>query len=146
MDLVNSAGQNKWVIGSSEKTNGASGAFVSNDPSTQSITSPQTINSVIYLYKDVLVPENATSIAVSFKFKNPTATNTPPRVFFVKTSDFPGTPQTNLKYSDYSTLTKVLANESNWVQYTNSDPLVNDRVATFTSRTLVPGRKLQDYF
>jgi hypothetical protein len=80
--------QNSWIIGTAVKTDGTYGAYVSNSASTQAITSPQNTNSAIYLYKDVVVPANASTISLSFKFKNPINTTNPPRVFFAKTSEF----------------------------------------------------------
>jgi hypothetical protein len=138
--------QNKWFIGNAEKTDGGFGAFVSNDANNQAITSPQSASAVIYLYKDVIVPANASSITLSFKFKNPTSTTVPPRVFFAKTSLFEPTPRTTVIYSDITTITKVLANEQNWEPYTNSNPLVNDRTVTFSSRTLEPGESYRIMF
>ncbi|GAB2626394.1 hypothetical protein GCM10026987_24530 [Belliella aquatica] len=139
-------GENKWFIGTAEKTNGQFGAYVSNNIETQSLTSPQSVNAVIYMYKDVVVPSNTSSISLSFNFKNPSNSNTPPRVFFAKTSSFDPVPRTNLIYSNITAITKVLANEQNWEPYTNSDPLVQDRLVTFTSRTLEPGESYRILF
>ncbi len=138
--------QNKWFIGGAVKNSGTSGAYVSNSVSSQAITSPQNVNAVIYLYKDVVIPANASSISLSFAFKNPINTSNPPRVFFAKTSLFDPVPSTNLIYSDYTTISKVLANQQNWSSYTNPNPLVQDRLVTYTSRKLEPGETYRILF
>ena len=74
--------ENKWFIGGAVKNSGASGAYVSNNVNTQTLTAAQSVSSNIYLYKDVVVPANASSISLSFSFKNPINTTNPPRVFF----------------------------------------------------------------
>ncbi|MFD2529257.1 MBG domain-containing protein, partial [Polaribacter marinaquae] len=140
------SGENKWFIGNAEKSSGEFGAYVSDNTITQSLTTPQSVNAVIYLYKDVVVPANASSISMSFKFKNESVSDKPPRVFFAKTSLFEPTPRTNVIYSDYTTITKVLNNEQNWEPYTNTDPLVNDRQVTFSSRNLEPGESYRIMF
>jgi len=145
--IVNAAdAENKWVIGDAEKSSGASGAFVSDNLITQNITSPQSQNRVIYLYKDVLVPNNASSISLSFKFKNESNTTSPPRVFFSETAQFPFNFQNNMLFNDYATLTTVLANKSNWESYTNPEPLVQDRVVTYNSKVLKPGKSYRIVF
>ncbi|MEN8889742.1 MAG: FG-GAP-like repeat-containing protein, partial [Wenyingzhuangia sp.] len=145
--IVNhSTGENKWVIGEAEKTNGNFGAYVSNNTDNQLLTTPQNANAVIYMYKDVIVPSNASSISLSFKFKNTSASNKPPRVFFAKTSFFEPNPRTNVIYSDFTTITKVLNNTQSWEPYTNFNPLVEDRTVTFTSRELEPGESYRVMF
>jgi len=140
------SGENKWFIGNAEKSSGEFGAYVSDNANTQSLTAPQSVNAVIYLYKDVVVPANVSSISLSFMFKNESISNKPPRVFFAKTSFFEPSPRTNVIYSEYTTITKVLNNEQNWEPYTNSDPLVEDRQMTFSSRTLEPGESYRIMF
>lgn len=138
--------QNKWFIGGAVKNSGSNGAYVSSSELNQSITSPQDVNAVIYLYKDVVVPANASSISLSFTFKNPVNTTNPPRIFFAKTSLFDPVPRTNLIYNNFTTIDKVLANEQNWATYTNTDPLVQDRQITYTSRKLEPGESYRILF
>ncbi|MDP4742958.1 MAG: hypothetical protein NWR91_05815, partial [Schleiferiaceae bacterium] len=137
--------QNKWFIGGAVKNSGSNGAYVSNSVSSQAITSPQNANSIIYLYKDVVVPANASSITLSFSFRNASVTTTPPRVFFAKTSEF-AAPATNAIYSNVTTLNRVLSNTPAWTAYTNPNPLAQDRQVTFTSRNLEPGESYRILF
>jgi gliding motility-associated-like protein len=138
-------GENKWFIGGAVKNSGSNGAYVSNNPTTQTLTAAQAGNNLIYLYKDVVVPANASSISLSFSFKNPINTTNPPRVFFAKTSEFIA-PSTTGTYTNVTTLTRVLANEQNWINYTNPNPLVQDRQVTYTSRNLEPGESYRILF
>jgi hypothetical protein len=137
--------ENKWFIGGAVKNSGASGAYVSNNVNTQTLTAAQSASSNIYLYKDVVVPANASSISLSFSFKNPINTTNPPRVFFAKTSEFVA-PSTSATYTNVTTITRVLANEQNWINYTNPNPLVQDRQVTYTSRNLEPGESYRILF
>ncbi len=143
--LNHPTGENKWFIGGAVKNSGSNGAYVSNNPSTQTLTPAQAGNNLIYLYKDVVVPANASSISLSFSFRNPINTTNPPRVFFAKTSEFIA-PSTTGTYTNVTTLTRVLANEQNWINYTNTNPLVQDRQVTYTSRNLEPGESYRILF
>ena len=137
--IVNAAQINKWYVGSTVKSAGSSGAYVSNTPSIQSITTEQGANSTIYIYKDFVVPANATSISISFKYKNGVITSNPPRCLFLRTDAFSSGMPTDSKYNADAAFRTVLSNSANWTPYTNSNPLITDRTVSFTSNTLVPG-------
>jgi len=67
--FLNGIQANQWQVGPAVKSAGSNGAYVSNNASTQTLTSPQAGNSIVYMYKDIAVPSNATSINLSFKWK-----------------------------------------------------------------------------
>ena len=66
--ILNTNNVNKWIVGASEKSAGTKGAYISDNNNTNTLTNPQVGNSRIYLYKDVVIPLNATSISISFKY------------------------------------------------------------------------------
>ncbi|MBP6093722.1 MAG: VCBS repeat-containing protein, partial [Cytophagaceae bacterium] len=141
--FLNGIQANKWQVGAAEKTAGSSGAYVSNNVNTQTLTSPQEGNSIVYMYKDIFVPSRATSIQVSFKWKNPDGSAFPPRVFFMPVSDLQYLP-TGADFYRTNTVafSTFLQNQSNWQTYTNSNPLQNDRDAvylTYGGYNLKPG-------
>jgi len=138
--------ENKWFIGGAVKNSGSNGAYVSNQASSQTLTARQTVNSVIYLYKDVVVPANASSITLSFSFRNASLTTNPPRVFFAKTSAFAAAADIHAGYSNVITLNRVLTNTPVWTTYANPNPLSQDRQVTFTSRNLEPGESYRVLF
>lgn len=137
--------ENKWFIGGAVRNSGSNGAYVSNVASSQTLTGRQSVNSTIYLYKDVVVPANASSITLSFSFRNASLTTNPPRIFFAKTSEFVA-PSTTAKYTDVTTINRVLANTPSWTSYTNPNPLSQDRQVSFTSRNLEPGESYRVLF
>lgn len=132
--FLNGIQANQWQVGAAVKTAGSSGAYVSNNASTQALTSPQAGNSIVYMYKDVTVPSNATSINLSFKWKNPDGSSFPPRVLFLPSSDLQYLPTGGDFYRTNTTaFATFLQNQSAWQTYTNSDPLRNDRDAVYLS-------------
>ncbi|MHA8075267.1 Ig-like domain-containing protein [Aquirufa sp. TARAVU-A1A] len=141
--FLNGIQANQWQVGPAVKSAGSNGAYVSNNASTQTLTSPQAGNSIVYMYKDITVPTNATSINLSFKWKNPDGSTFPPRVLFMPVSDLQYLPTGGDFYrTSTSALTTFLQNQSTWQTYTNSDPLQNDRTSTylfFTGYNLKPG-------
>lgn len=141
--FLNGIQANQWQVGPAVKSAGSNGAYVSNNASTQTLTSPQAGNSIVYMYKDIAVPSNATSINLSFKWKNPDGSSFPPRVLFMPVSDLQYLPTGGDFYrTSTSALTTFLQNQSTWQTYTNSDPLQNDRTSTylfFTGYNLKPG-------
>ena len=137
--------ENKWFLGGAERHSGSNGAYVSNVASSQTLTGRQSVNSTIYLYKDVVVPANASSITLSFSFRNASLTTNPARILFAKTSEFVA-PSTTAKYTDVTTINRVLANTPAWTSYTNPNPLSQDRQVSFTSRNLEPGESYRVLF
>ncbi|MDT8886299.1 putative Ig domain-containing protein [Aquirufa sp. LEPPI-3A] len=132
--FLNGIQANQWQVGPAVKTAGSNGAYVSNNANTQTLTSPQAGNSVIYMYKDITVPTNATSIQLSFKWKNPDGSTFPPRVMFLPASDLQNLPTAGDFYrTSASAFTTFLQSQTNWQTYTNSNPLQNDRDATYLS-------------
>mgnify|MGYP000411443009 CR=1 FL=1 len=132
--FLNGIQANKWQVGSAVKSAGTSGAYVSNNVNTQALTSPQDGSSIVYMYKDVVVPSNATSIQVSFKWKNPDGSSFPPRVLFLPASELQNLPTGGDFYrSNTAAFATFLQNQSNWQSYTNSNPLQNDRDAVYLS-------------
>jgi len=130
--FLNGIQANKWQVGSAVKSAGSSGAYVSNNINTQSLTSPQDGSSIVYMYKDVVVPSNATSIQVSFKWKNPDGSAFPPRVLFMPATDLQYLPTGGDFYRTNTTaFATFLQNQSGWQTYTNSNPLQNDRDASY---------------
>ncbi len=144
--LLNTSNVNKWVIGTAQKTAGTSGAFVSNNNSTNTITNPQATNGKIYLYKDVIVPLNATAITVSFKYKDAGTDAAPPRCLFERTAAFPALPTDGASYLVGAEFLTYLNNQTGWVTYTNSDPFTTDRPATYSSAPLIPGQSYRIVF
>ncbi|MFM6938653.1 MAG: hypothetical protein ACKOXH_13385, partial [Aquirufa sp.] len=132
--FLNGIQSNQWQVGSAVKTAGSNGAYVSNNASTQTLTSPQAASSIIYMYKDITVPSNATSIQLSFKWKNPDGSAFPPRVLFMPASDLQYLPTGADFYRNSSTaFTTFLQNQTNWQTYTNNSPLENDRTVNYTT-------------
>ena len=132
--FLNGIQANQWQVGPAVKSAGSNGAYVSNNASTQTLTSPQAGNSIVYMYKDIAVPSNATSINLSFKWKNPDGSSFPPRVLFMPVSDLQYLPTGGDFYrTSTSALTAFLQNQSGWQTYTNSNPLQNDRAASYLS-------------
>ena len=130
--FLNGIQANQWQVGSAVKSAGSSGAYVSNNASTQALTSPQAGSSIVYMYKDIAVPSNATSIQLSFKWKNPDGSSFPPRVLFMPVSDLQYLPTGGDFYRSSTTaFTTFLQNQSTWQTYTNSNPLQNDRNSTY---------------
>ena len=144
--ILNTNNVNKWVIGGAEKTAGSSGAYVSNNNSTNTITNPQASNSRIYIYKDVIVPLNATTISISFKYKNAGIDSPGPRCLFEPTAACPPLPTNGYTYLVGSEFLTFLNNSTNWVTYTNASPLSNDRSLTYTSEPLTPGQSYRIVF
>ncbi len=144
--ILNTSNVNKWVVGTAEKSAGTSGAFISNNNSSNTITNPQATNSKIYIYKDVIVPSNASSIVVSFKYKNAGTDVPAPRCLFERTSAFPALPTDGNSVLNGGEFLTVLNNSSNWVTYTNSDPFSTDRPATYSSAPLIPGTSYRIVF
>jgi hypothetical protein len=144
--VLNTSNVNKWIIGSSEKSLGEKGAYVSSDNSTNTIVNPQDSNSRIYIYKDVIVPLNATSISISFKYKNAGADAPKPRCLFELTSSFPTMPTDGSKLIVGAEFATFLNNSTNWTTYTNNSPLSSDRLLTYTSSQLIPGESYRIVF
>ena len=137
--ILNTSNINKWIVSAAEKTAGASGAFISNNNSANTITNPQAANSKIYIYKDVIVPLNASSITVSFKYKNAGIDVPAPRCMFERTSVFPTLPTDGNSSLIGGEFLTVLNNNAAWVTYTNTNPFTTDRPATYSSAPLMPG-------
>ncbi len=130
--FLNGIQANQWQVGSAVKSAGSSGAYVSNNANTQALTSPQAGSSIVYMYKDIVVPSNATSIQLSFKWKNPDGSSFPPRVLFMPASDLQYLPTgADFYRSNTTAFTTFLQNQSAWQSYTNSNPLQNDRNSTY---------------
>jgi hypothetical protein len=144
--ILNTSNVNKWIVGSNESTAGSKGAYVSNDNSTNTITNPQTTNSKIYIYKDVIVPLNATSISISFKYKNSGFDNPAPRCLFELTSACPPLPTNGASMLVGSEFATFLNNATNWTTYTNNQPFSSDRPITYTSEQLIPGESYRIVF
>jgi hypothetical protein len=137
--ILNTTNVNKWIVGSTTKSAGSMGAYISNDNSANAITNPQASNSRIYIYKDVVVPNNANSITISFKYKNAGTDAPAPRCMFALANSFPPLPTDGATYLVGAEFATVLNNASNWVTYNNTNPLSSDRPVTYTSQTLIPG-------
>ncbi|MEN9730416.1 MAG: hypothetical protein RLZ91_1534, partial [Bacteroidota bacterium] len=141
--FLNGIQANQWQVGAAVKSAGSSGAYVSNNANTQALTSPQAGSSIVYMYKDIVVPSNATSIQVSFKWKNPDGSSFPPRVLFLPATDLQYLPTGGDFYRTNSTaFATFLQNQSSWQTYTNSNPLQSDRDAiylTYGGYNLKPG-------
>ncbi|MFZ4400637.1 MAG: putative Ig domain-containing protein, partial [Bacteroidales bacterium] len=144
--ILNTSNVNKWMVGTSEKSAGTSGAYISNNNITNTVTNPQTTNSKIYIYKDVIVPANATSISISFKYKNAGTDNPPPRCMFERTAAFPALPTNGNSSLIGAEFLTVLNNNSNWVTYNNSLPFSTDRPLTYSSAPLIPGTSYRIVF
>lgn len=144
--ILNTSNVNKWIVGDQEKTAGNYGAYISNNYLDNTITNPQDSNSRIYIYKDVIVPLNATSISISFKYKN-AGTDTPaPRCLFELTSACPALPTNGASQLFGSEFATYLNNSSNWTTYTNASPLSSDRLLTYVSEDLIPGQSYRIVF
>ncbi|MEI6695395.1 MAG: FG-GAP-like repeat-containing protein, partial [Bacteroidota bacterium] len=144
--ILNTSNVNKWIIGTGQSTAGSLGAYISNNNSSNAITNPQVTNSKIYIYKDVIVPLNASSITVSFKYKNAGSDVPAPRCMFERTSAFPNMPtdgNTRLNGAEFLT---VLNNSAGWLTYTNANPFTTDRPATYSSAPLIPGTSYRIVF
>jgi hypothetical protein len=137
--ILNTTNVNKWIVGTAAKSAGSSGAYISNNNSASAITNPQASNSRVYIYKDVIVPNNANSISISFKYKNSGTDAPAPRCMFALASAFPALPTDGSSYLVGAEFATVLNNASNWVTYNNTSPLSSDRPITYTSQTLIPG-------
>lgn len=144
--ILNTSNVNKWIVGSSETTAGTKGAYVSNNNATNTITNPQASNSKIYIYKDVIVPLNASSIAISFKYKNLGIDTPAPRCLFELTSACPPLPTNGASMLVGSEFATFLNNATNWTTYTNSQPFSADRPITYTSEQLIPGESYRIIF
>ena len=144
--VVNTSNVNKWVIGSAGKTLGTNGAFVSDNGTTNTVTNPQTTNSRIYIYKDVVVPLNASSISLSFKYKNSGNDVPKPRCLFALASSFPALPTNGNSYIVGAEFATYLSNATNWNTYTNDAPMSLDRLLTYTSENLIPGETYRVVF
>jgi len=144
--VVNTSNVNKWVIGGAGKVSGNNGAFVSDNGTTNTITNPQASNSKIYIYKDVVVPPNASSISLSFKYKNAVNNAPKPRCLFALASGFPPLPTSGNQTIVGAEFATYLSNASNWTTYTNNAPLSSDRLLTYTSEDLIPGETYRVVF
>ena len=144
--VVNTSNVNKWVIGGAGKVSGNNGAFVSDNGTTNTITNPQASNSKIYIYKDVVVPSNASSISLSFKYKNAANNDPKPRCLFALASGFPPLPTSGNQTIVGAEFATYLSNASNWTTYTNNAPLSSDRLLTYTSEDLIPGETYRVVF
>jgi hypothetical protein len=144
--ILNTSNVNKWIIGTSEKTSGNNGAYVSNNNSTNTITNPQSSNSKIYIYKDVIVPSNAYSISLSFKYKNAGNNDPKPRCLFALASAFPTLPTSGYQTIVGAEFATFLSNATNWTTYSNDTPLSTDRLVTYTSEQLIPGETYRVVF
>lgn len=149
-NIVNGSQANIWRIGPVEKTAGANGAYVSDNPTTQNILSPQAGSSVIYMYKDVTVPANATSISLSFKYKNSLASSTyPPRCMFVPARFFNGftfSTDGTTYLASWTAFATTLLNNPTWATYVNPNPLSSDRNIGYTATDLEPGQSYRIIF
>ena len=144
--IVNTANVNKWVVGGAGKVTGSNGAFVSDNGTTNTVTNPQATNSKIYIYKDVVVPLNATSISISFKYKNSGNDVPKPRCLFELTSACPALPTNGASSLVGSEFATFLSNSSNWITYSNNAPFTSDRLVTYTSGNLIPGESYRIVF
>jgi hypothetical protein len=144
--ILNTSNVNKWIVGDVEKTAGVKGAYVSNNNSANSITNPQASNSKIYIYKDVVVPSNAYSISLSFKYKNAGNNDPKPRCLFALASAFPPLPTGGNQMLVGAEFATFLSNATNWTTYTNDTPLSTDRLVTYTSQQLIPGETYRVVF
>ncbi|KAI9549914.1 hypothetical protein GHT06_004499 [Daphnia sinensis] len=144
--ILNTSNVNKWIVGEGEKTAGVKGAYVSNNNSINSITNPQSSNSKIYIYKDVIVPSNAYSISLSFKYKNAGNNDPKPRCLFALASAFPPLPTGGNQMIVGAEFATFLNNATNWTTYTNDTPLSTDRLVTYTSQQLIPGETYRVVF
>ncbi|MEI7526733.1 MAG: hypothetical protein WCJ95_20460, partial [Mariniphaga sp.] len=113
--LLNTSNVNKWMVGSSVKSAGSMGAYISDNNSTNTVTNPQSTNSKVYIYKDVIVPLNATSISISFKYKNGGTDSPPPRCLFEKTASFPALPTDGYYQIVGAEFLTFLNNSASWV-------------------------------
>jgi CHU_C Type IX secretion signal domain/Ig-like domain CHU_C associated/FG-GAP-like repeat/Putative Ig domain/IPT/TIG domain/Bacterial TSP3 repeat len=144
--VVNTSNVNKWVIGEAGKVSGNNGAFVSDNGTTNTITNPQATNSKIYIYKDVVVPSNASSISLSFKYKN-AANNAPkPRCLFALASGFPQLPTDGNQVIVGAEFATYLSNATTWTNYINNAPLSSDRLLTYSAEDLIPGETYRMVF
>lgn len=144
--ILNTDNVNKWVIGSAEKSAGSMGAYISNNNSTNTITNPQVSNSRVYIYKDVVVPLNATTISISFKYKNSGTDSPAPRCMFAPTSVYPTLPTNGSSYLVGAEFLTFLNNSTAWTSYSNTSPLTTDRSLTYTSGPLIPGESYRIVF
>lgn len=144
--ILNTSNANKWVVGSAGKTLGSNGAFVSDNGTTNTVTNPQASNSKIYIYKDVVVPLNASSISLSFKYKNAGNDDPKPRCLFALANSFPSLPTNGNQYIVGAEMATYLSNATNWTTYTNTSPLTSDRLLTYTSQDLIPGETYRVVF
>ena len=144
--ILNTDNENKWIIGSAEKSAGSVGAYISNNNSTNTITNPQVSNSKIYIYKDVVVPANATTISISFKYKNNGTDAPAPRCMFAPTSVYPTLPTNGSAYLVGAEFLTFLNNSTAWTTYNNTSPLTTDRSLTYTSGPLIPGQSYRIVF
>ncbi|MFM1753135.1 MAG: hypothetical protein RLZZ236_74 [Bacteroidota bacterium] len=144
--VLNTSNVNKWVIGGAQKTLGSNGAFISDNGTTNTITNPQATNSKIYIYKDVVVPLNASSISLSFKYKNSGNDDPKPRCLFALANSFPPLPTNGNQYIVGAEMATYLSNATNWTTYTNNSPLSSDRLVTYTSENLIPGETYRVVF
>ena len=144
--VVNTSNVNKWVIGGAGKTLGANGAFVSDNGTTNTVTNPQASNSKIYIYKDVIVPSNASSISLSFKYKNAGIDAPKPRCLFALANSFPPLPTDGNQMIVGAEFATYLSNATNWITYTNNAPMSSDRLLTYTSEDLIPGETYRIVF
>ncbi|MFM7019787.1 MAG: putative Ig domain-containing protein [Aquirufa sp.] len=130
--FLNGIQANQWQVGPAVKTAGSNGAYVSNNVNTQALTSPQAGSSIVYMYKDIVVPANANSIELSFKWKNPDGSSFPPRVLFLPADQLQYLPTGGDFYrTATAAFTTFLQNQTNWQTYTNSNPLQNDRSSSY---------------
>ena len=144
--VLNTSNVNKWVIGGAQKTLGSNGAFISDNGTTNTVTNPQATNSKIYIYKDVVVPLNASSISLSFKYKNSGNDDPKPRCLFALANSFPPLPTNGNQYIVGAEMATYLSNATNWTTYTNNSPLSSDRLVTYTSEDLIPGETYRVVF
>ena len=103
-------------------------------------------NSKIYIYKDVVVPLNASSISLSFKYKNSGNDDPKPRCLFALANSFPPLPTNGNQYIVGAEMATYLSNATNWTTYTNNSPLSSDRLVTYTSEDLIPGETYRVVF
>ena len=144
--ILNTSNVNKWIVGNQEKTAGSFGAYISNNNLDNTLTNPQDTNSKVYIYKDVIVPLNATSITISFKYKNAGTDAPAPRCLFELTSACPALPSNGASQLVGSEFATFLNNALNWTTYNNSSPLSSDRLLTYTSENLIPGESYRIVF
>lgn len=137
--MLNTSNVNTWIVGSATFSAGSKAAYISNNNSANAVTNPQTSNSKIYLYKDVMVPLNANSISISFKYKNAGTSNPPPRCMFAPANSFPVLPTDGRSQLVGAEFLTFLNNQTGWTTYTNTSPLSSDRPLTYQSQPLIPG-------